>query len=156
MAVSPRAALRKAVADWKDLGPHGPRRDRARGVPACEPDGAGGYRPIDTPGAFVYGTGMAVDPHGVIDDIWRAAERAELQLESVNSEYDNGQFELTLRYDDALRAADDAFLFKVLAREVAAKRGFLPHVPRAAVRRSRGLGAAPQPELDRRARATTS
>ena len=90
-----------------------------------EPDGEGGFRPIDTPGAFVYGTGTAVDPHGVIDDIWRAAEVSELALESVNSEYDNGQFELTLRYADALRAADDAFLFKVLAREVAAKRGYL-------------------------------
>jgi glutamine synthetase len=42
---------------------------------------------------------------------------AGFHLESVNSEYDNGQFELTLRYDDALRAAHDAFLFKVMARE---------------------------------------
>ncbi len=123
VAVSPRAALRKAVADWKDLGLTAHAGIELEAY-LMEPDGEGGYRPIDTPGAFVYGTGMAVDPHGVLDDIWQAAERAELQLESVNSEYDNGQFELTLRYDDALKAADDAFLFKVLAREVAAKRGF--------------------------------
>jgi glutamine synthetase len=48
-----------------------------------------------------------------------------IELESVNSEYDDGQFELTLRYDEALRAADDAFLFKVMAREVAVRRGYL-------------------------------
>ncbi len=124
VAVSPRAALRRAIADWDAKG-----LTSFAGIELeaylLEPDGEGGFRPIDTPGAYVYGTGTAVDPEGVIDDIWRAAEVSELTLESVNSEYDNGQFELTLRYADALRAADDAFLFKVLAREVAAKRGFL-------------------------------
>lgn len=124
VAVSPRAALRRAIADWEEAG----LRTHA-GIELeaflLEPDGAGGFKPIDTPGAFVYGTGSAVDPHGVIDDIWQAADRAGLLLESVNSEYDSGQFELTLRYDEALRAADDAFLFKVLAREVAFSRGYL-------------------------------
>ncbi|HUD69302.1 MAG TPA: glutamine synthetase family protein [Acidimicrobiales bacterium] len=124
VSVSPRAALRKAVADWEQLGLRAYAGIELEAY-LLEPDGAGGFKPIDTPGAFVYGTGTAVDPDGVIDDIWRAADRAGLMLESVNSEYDNGQFELTLRYDEALRAADDAFLFKVLAREVAAQRGFL-------------------------------
>jgi glutamine synthetase len=122
--VSPRAALRKAVEDWSKLG-----LTTYAGIELeaylMEPDGKGGFRPIDTPGAFVYGTGTAVDPEHVIDDIWRAADDCGLVLESVNSEYDNGQFELTLRYDEALRAADDAFLFKLLAREVAARRGYL-------------------------------
>ena len=124
VAVSPRAALRKAVADWDQEGLRAHAGIELEAY-LLEPDGNGGYRPIDTPGAFVYGTGMAVDPHGVIDDVWEVADNAGLMLESVNSEYDNGQFELTLRYDEALRAADDAFLFKVLAREVAAKRGYL-------------------------------
>ena len=44
-------------------------------------------------------------------------------LESINAEFDQGQFELTLRYDDALKAADDAFLFRVLAREAALEQG---------------------------------
>ncbi|HEV2427512.1 MAG TPA: glutamine synthetase family protein, partial [Acidimicrobiales bacterium] len=35
------------------------------------------------------------------------------------------QFEFTLRYRDALRAADDGFLFKLLAREVAHRSGLL-------------------------------
>lgn len=90
-----------------------------------EPDGEGGWRPISTPGAYVYGTGMAVDPSGTIDEIMATARHVGLPLESVNSEYDNGQFELTLAYTNALKAADDAFLFKVMAREIAAKRGLL-------------------------------
>jgi len=53
-----------------------------------------------------------------------AARAAGFPLESVNSEYDNGQFELTLTYTDALRAADDAFLFKVMSKEIAARRGY--------------------------------
>jgi glutamine synthetase len=124
VAVSPRAALRRAIGDFEQLG-LATYAGLELEAYLLEPDGQGGFRAIDTPGAFVYGTGTAVDPHGVIDDIWRAAEASELTLESVNSEYDNGQFELTLRYSDVLRAADDAFLFKVLAREVAAKRGYL-------------------------------
>ncbi len=90
-----------------------------------QPDGNGGWEPIDTPGHFVYGTGMSVDPSGTIDEIMRVAREVGLPLESVNSEYDNGQFELTLAYTNALRAADDAFLFKVMAQEVAAQRGFM-------------------------------
>ena len=61
VAVSPRAALRKAVADWDAKG-----LTSYAGIELeaylLEPDGQGGFRPIDTPGAFVYGTGTAVDP----------------------------------------------------------------------------------------------
>ncbi|MGA7834404.1 MAG: glutamine synthetase family protein [Acidimicrobiales bacterium] len=123
-AASPRAALAKAIADWRALG-----YDPFVGVEfeayVFVPDAAGGYKPMDTPGAFVYGTGTAVDPYGVIEAIWSAADGAGIQLESVNSEYDTPQFEFTLRYRDAMTAADEAFLFKVLAREVAQRMGLL-------------------------------
>ena len=112
VAVSPRAALRKAIADWDAKGLTSYAGIELLEAYLLEPDGEGGFRPIDTPGAYVYGTGTAVDPEGVIDDIWRAAEASWVTLESVNSEYDNGQFELDAAHADALRAADDAFLFK--------------------------------------------
>ena len=123
-SVSPRSALRKAVEDWRARGLE-PYVGLELEAFIFEPDGQGGWRPIDTPGAFVYGTGPSVDPHGLVDAIWSACEDAEIPLESVNSEYDSPQFEFTLRYTDALRAADDAFLFKVLAREVAHRLGLL-------------------------------
>lgn len=122
VSVSPRAALRRAVQDWRDRGCE-PMVGIELEAYVFEPDGQGGWRPLDTPGAYVYGTGPAVDPHGLVDAIWSASAEAEIPLESVNSEYDSGQFEFTLRYSDAVRAADDAFLFKVLAREVAHARG---------------------------------
>ena len=53
--------------------------------------------------------------------MWTAEDCA--RTESINAEFDEGQFELTLEYDDALRAVDDIFLFRVLAREVALRHG---------------------------------
>ncbi len=124
LAVSPRTSLAKAVEDWRALG-LAPYVGIEFEAFVFAPDGQGGWRPRDTPGAFVYGTGPAVDPDGLVDAIWSACREAGLPLESVNSEYDSPQFEFTLRYSDALRAADDAFLFKVLAREVAHRLGLL-------------------------------
>jgi glutamine synthetase len=124
VSVSPRAALEKAVADWRALGCE-PYVGIELEAYVFVPDGQGGFKPMDTPGAFVYGTGSAVDPYGVVDEIWSAAHDAGIELESVNSEYDTPQFEFTLRYRDAMVAADEAFLFKVLAREVAQRMGLL-------------------------------
>jgi glutamine synthetase len=124
VAVSPRAALRRAVAAWAERG-CSPVVGIELEAYLLEPDGAGGWRPLDTPGAFVYGTGAAVDPGGVISEIWAAADRAGVPVEAINSEYDTPQFEFTLSCTDALRAADDAFLFRVLAREVASRHGLL-------------------------------
>lgn len=120
--VAPRNVLKQAIAKWEAKGIH-PKVGVELEAYLFEPAPDGGWRPISTPGAYVYGTGSAVDPTGTIDAIMIAAEAADLPLESVNSEYDNGQFELTLEYDDALEAADEAFLFKVLAKEVATSRG---------------------------------
>lgn len=124
VAVSPRGALRRAIADWQGLG-FSPYVGMEFEAYLFTPDGHGGWQPLDTPGAYVYGTGPAVDPHGLLDAIWEACDGANIPLESVNSEYDTPQFEFTLRYADALTAADEGFLFKVLAREVAHRFGLL-------------------------------
>ena len=88
-------------------------------------DADGIFRPYDTPGAFVYGTGPQNDPAGLTDIIWSCAEEVGLPVESVNGEYDNGQFEMTLCFADALKACDDAFLFRLMAREIAFAEGYV-------------------------------
>ena len=120
--LAPRNVLKDAIEKWRAHGLQ-PMVGIELEAFLFAPDGEGGWTPIDTPGHYVYGTGMAVDPSGTIDEIMKVAREVGLPLESVNSEYDNGQFELTLAYTDALRAADDAFLFKVMAKEIATKRG---------------------------------
>lgn len=116
--VSGRWALQKAIADWQELG-YTPKVGLELEAYVLERDGAGGWRPWNTPHAFVYGTGTHADPSGVISEIMSTAADSGIPVESINSEYFAPQFELTLHYDDALRAVDDAFLFRVLAREVA-------------------------------------
>jgi glutamine synthetase len=122
--LAPRSILQRVVDNWHDMGYH-PQIGFELEAFLFEPDGNRGWLPIHTPGSYVYGTGTAVDPSGTIEQIMNTANDMGIELESVNSEYDDGQFELTLRYDEAMRAADDAFLFKVMAKEVAAKRGYL-------------------------------
>ncbi len=120
---TPRNVLIDAIEAWRAHGMT-PKVGLELEAYLFEPDGAGGWRPISTPGAFVYGTGMAVDTSGTIDEVMSTARKVGFPLESVNSEYDNGQFELTLTYADALQAADEAFLFKVMAQEIAVRRGY--------------------------------
>jgi glutamine synthetase len=124
VAVAPRAALHRATAAWSELG-FSVDCGLEFEAYVYERGDNGEWRPINTPGAFVYGTGSSVDPYGLIEDIWAACELARIPLESVNSEYDAPQFEFTLRYSDAQRAADNGFLFKVLAREVAERKGLM-------------------------------
>ncbi|MEZ5294329.1 MAG: glutamine synthetase family protein [Vicinamibacterales bacterium] len=124
LAIAPRHVLRKAVEDWKALGYRAKVGIELEAF-VLQPDGKGGWTEWDTPTAYVYGTGPAVDPAGLIDDLMRTAEACRLPVESINSEYDTPQFELTLVYDDALKAVDDVFLFKVMARELAHRKGLL-------------------------------
>ncbi len=119
-----RSHLKRTIAEWQALGfkPMIGLETEAY-VFQCDADGV--WRPYDTPGAFVYGTGAENDPRGLMDEIWETAYACDIPLESTNGEFDNGQFELTLRFDDALKACDDAFLMRVMAREIALKKGLL-------------------------------
>ena len=124
LALCARGALARAIAAWQqaDLTPFLGIELEAF---VFERDSSGDWVPYDTPGAYVYGTGAAVDPAGLVDDIWSQATACGFPLEAINSEFDWPQFEFTLRYRDALGAIDDIFLFRLMAREVAAKRGYL-------------------------------
>jgi glutamine synthetase len=124
LAISARHALRRAIADWDQLG-YKTNLGIELEAYILQPDGSGGWTEWHTPGAYVYGTGLAVDPIGLFDEIMETADGCGLSVESINSEYDTPQFELTLAYKEALSAVDDIFLFKLMAREVAARRGLL-------------------------------
>ena len=119
-----RSALKRAVADWKALG-----YDAMVGIELeafafqIEPDGS--LKPYDTPAAHVYATGPFADPRGFTDALWEKATMAGFRIDSMNTEYDAPQFEFTLTYDRAVKAVDDIFLFRLLAREVAFQHGIV-------------------------------
>ena len=119
-----RSALQRAIADWEALG-YSPKVGIELEAYAFEQDDEGVLRPYDTPGAYVYSTGMFADPVGFTDAIWDRAGELGFNLECITSEYDAPQFEFTLKYDDALKAVDDVFLFRIMAREIALEHGIL-------------------------------
>ena len=124
VAVSGRNALKRALAGYADKGLKVKVGIELEAF-VYQQDEAGKWVPYNTPGAYVYGAGPMVDPAGLIDKVWRQAEACGMELESFNSEFDWPQFEMTLRYDDALEAVDQLFLFKTMAKEVYAQNGYL-------------------------------
>ena len=133
-----RSSLKSVIEKWTNKGVQSKSVLKKRGAKGLKPmigfeaeayifqrDENRKWVPYDTPGSFVYGTGPFADPAGLTDLIWETAETCGLSLESMNAEYDSPQFELTMSFDEALKACDDFFLFKLMAREVLFKRGYL-------------------------------
>jgi glutamine synthetase len=70
----------------------------------------------------VYGLRELEDHAPFLRDLWAAADAQGVPLEGAISEYAPGQLELTLRHGpDALRAADEAVMYKRLAKGVAVR-----------------------------------
>jgi glutamine synthetase len=71
-----------------------------------------------------YGLGKLHDMAPLFDEIYAAARTQGLPLRTLMSEYAPGQYEITLLHrNDALRAIDDAILFKRLIRATALRHG---------------------------------
>jgi glutamine synthetase len=128
-AADPRHALVRAVERMQALG--------FTAVMACEIefylvrdiDGAG-VEPLGRPSAGgrlkidAYSLNRLDDLSALFDDLFAAARTQGLPAETLMSEYAPGQFEITLHHRrDALRAVDEAILFKRLIKGVAAKHG---------------------------------
>ena len=124
LPVCGRSLLKRTVKQWNDLG-YNPQVGIELEAYAFVKNENGEWQPLHTPGCFVYGTGPFADPNGITDAIWQAAELCGFKLEMITAEFDAPQFEFTLRYDNAVAAVDDSFLFRLLAREIALEHGIL-------------------------------
>ena len=74
---------------------------------------------------MVYTVGPQVDPGGVVRGITEALAGLGLEAFAFNHEFMNSQYEINLRYADALTAADRAFLLKAAVKDVAAMNGLV-------------------------------
>lgn len=119
-----RQLLKRTVKEWRALG-FNPKVGLELEAYVFERNEAGKLAPYDTPGAYVYSTGPACDPRRFTDNLWHRAESRGFKVECMTAEFDAPQLEFTLVYDDALQAVDDAFLFRLMAREVAFEHGLL-------------------------------
>jgi glutamine synthetase len=71
-----------------------------------------------------YGLRELEDSAPFLREVWAAADAQRVPLEGAISEYGPGQLEITLRHGpDALRAGDEAMMFKRIAKGVAARQG---------------------------------
>jgi glutamine synthetase len=71
-----------------------------------------------------YGLGRLDDMSPLFDDLYAAARVQGLPVRTLMSEYAPGQFEITLEHRaDALRAVDEAILFKRAVRGISARHG---------------------------------
>ena len=122
--IDPRHVLREAVAAWRSMGLE-PQISFELEFYLMEPDGGGGWRPVSLPSHRVYGTGTSIDPSGCVDSMVVTALECGFPVESWGSEYDESAYEVNIRYNDAIPAADDAFVFRLLVREIAEGHGKL-------------------------------
>lgn len=119
---SARTALQRALDDWNKLG-YGVKVGIELEGYLLQPADDGGWERYVNPRSYVYGTGALGDPTGFLDEVMLSADRCGFNIESANVEFDESQFEFTLEYDDAMKAADDTFLFRVMIREIAISMG---------------------------------
>lgn len=124
VAIDPRHVLRQSVEMWRAMGLE-PQVSFELEFYLMEEDGGGGWRPVSLPAHRVYGTGPTIDPSGCIEDMVSTALACGFSVESWSTEYDEAAYEVNIRYDDALAAADDAFVFRLLIREIAMRNGKL-------------------------------
>lgn len=119
-----RTALKRAISDWKKHGLT-PKIGIELEAFAFTQSSDGELTPYGTPGAVVYGTGAYTDPLRFTNAIWEKSHEMGFHMEMITAEFDSPQFEFSLRFDDALKAMDDMFLFRLMAREIALEYGVL-------------------------------
>jgi glutamine synthetase len=124
--VDPRGALKRAIEGYAELGVSpviGPELE----FYLCTPDPAAphGYRRyVDNP-SHVYTVGHVADPRGVLTTMLHACVDMGLGAIAANHEYGRSQYEINLKHGPALDAADRAFRFKSVVKDLAAREGLL-------------------------------
>jgi glutamine synthetase len=122
LPIDVRRALRLVCGRWAQRG-YTPMAGFEMELYLLEQDPSQGFAPLSVPWHRVYGTGPSFDPTGLGREMFETCRRCGIPVEGVNGEFHPGQMEVALRYRDAMSAADDAFLFRELARELAHRAG---------------------------------
>ena len=73
----------------------------------------------------VYSMARAAEMEHVLGPIRQQINELGIPIEQSNPEYGAGQVEVNIRYDEALKSADQVVLFRSLVKELAHKHGYL-------------------------------
>jgi glutamine synthetase len=87
-----------------------------------------GYRGMQplSPGMFGYSWLREGQNKDFVKALWDEMLAYDIEIEGFHTETGPGVYEVALRYDDALRMADKAALFKTAAKEVCSRFGLMP------------------------------
>lgn len=128
MALSPRAVLKKILALYHERGWQPivapevefylTKRNSDPDLPLEPPHGRSGRQESGRQ-SFSIDAANEFDP--IIEDIYDWAEAMELDIDTLIHEEGAAQLEFNFRHGDALKLADQVFIFKRLAREAALK-----------------------------------
>ena len=118
--VDPRGVLRTAVEPWRAMGLE-PMFAFESEFYLLQQDADKKWEPVSLPSHRVYGTGMAIDPDGVVNDMVSATLASGFHVEGWGSEFDAAAYEVNIKYTEAITAADECFLFRLLVKEIAAR-----------------------------------
>jgi glutamine synthetase len=89
---------------------------------SLEEKGYRGLVPLD-PGMFGYSWVRTGQDAALMRDILDGMRDFDIDIEGLHTETGPGVYEAAIRYDDALRAADQAALFKVAMKQIAHRHG---------------------------------
>ena len=126
MVISPRTALRKVVERIRDLGYEPMAGCEYEFMVFRKEPGKARQDPVDLePLAYgpAYGNTRGAAEEPVLGLVRRMLDAARVPVEAANAEAMPGQSEITIRYSDAITAADNAFLYKHFVRELLAREG---------------------------------
>ena len=83
-----------------------------------------GLTPLD-PGMFGYSWVRTGQDSELMRDVFEGLRDFDIELEGLHTETGPGVYEAAIRYDDALRAADKAALFKTALKQIAHRHGLV-------------------------------
>ncbi|MDA0711685.1 MAG: glutamine synthetase family protein, partial [bacterium] len=78
-----------------------------------------------SPGMFGYSTVRASTHSDLVHDILDTLHKYGIELEGIHTETGPGVYEAAIRYDEGLKSADNAALFKTAIKEIAPRHGLI-------------------------------
>ena len=119
----PRGALKRAIAGFDGIGIPVIAPEHEFYLLQRDPAAPGGYRELDDANTPVYTVGAIADPHGLMREIMDALIAMNFGVVAGNHEYGRAQYEINLKYGDALDATDRALRFRQTVKELAFRKG---------------------------------
>lgn len=122
---SPRQLLKRAVEEMRKRGYTAVAGHELEFF-LLRPNADGnGYEQYAKQPGLVYTLSPSVDTEGVFREMEDSVRAMGLPVIASNQEYFGSQWEINLRHDEALKAADDAHLFKLAIKEIASQHGLV-------------------------------